>query len=134
MVRITTDRDNADYFDGTGNARFWVYWNETWCKITLRPGETLELSEAHNHDEGWRSTVETYEHDGERVNYSIDTDGTDCDGRLSASRNGYCELGQLMDVLPNEYLIEDGNADVMRPNWQEGSASQRDYAAEASGY
>ena len=125
------------------NARFWTWINDGWVKLTLRPGSTLWWSHYTSHDEGWSSeTVEWFLGD-DVVTRTTETDGSDCDGRLSRSYVDECGIGELASVPAMkqcEYSEEhwDGweidPTRPMRPDWQKVRSGQRDYAAEAAGY
>lgn len=111
------------------NARFWIWWNGTWVKITLKPGcEPVRLFRGGRTDEGWTSETLQYEWMGENILMSYESDGCDCDGRLSRSGTSVCHLSQLK-ARCDEYT--DG---LNVPVWVKGESSQRDYTAERAGY
>jgi hypothetical protein len=122
------------------NARFWVYINGGPVKLTLKPGQKLEWSEAHMTDEGWRSEYHSWEHGGDFVWSSMNCLELDCDGRLDRYGDWSCPLENLKSghvVTPWDGASREEvecYADVVYPEWQKESASQRDYAAEAAGY
>lgn len=109
------------------NARFWVWWNQTWCKITLRPGQSVSMSCGGPTDEGFSVKAEGYCHDGDRVSAWIRHDSRDCDGPHSWDWDGYCPLNQLKANEADEH----GPA---CPAWEKESSSQRDLYAEMTGY
>lgn len=109
------------------NARFWVWWNDGWVKLTLRPEQKLECGWRKPTDEGWSSYYESWEHDGSGVLCQSEDDGVDCDGRLTRNWEGYCPLERLS-------WVETDDLEVNRPAWERGNAYQRDYSAEACGY
>ena len=49
------------------NARFWIWWNGDWVKITLRPGQSIAMRCGGATDEGFNVESSGYEHDGDRV-------------------------------------------------------------------
>ena len=110
------------------NARFWTY-HHGWVKITLKPGQTLTISEWGRTDEGWSSSDETYTHDGEGVRLEWGTDGVDCDGRLSEDGESYLPLASI----GIGGCVED-EQEVTYNDWLRGPKSKRDYSAEAAGY
>jgi hypothetical protein len=124
------------------NARFWVYWNDQYTKLTLRPGEELSFSQGGRTDEGWFRNSETYEYQYEhdtppRIVVSVENAGADCDGRLDRYYQSACDVDQLQARLVDESdcLWEYPDVRGLRlPQWQPLSAHQRDYAAEAMGY
>jgi hypothetical protein len=107
-------------------ARFWVFGNG-WTKLTLSPGQSLSTSEHYGTDEGWTASSQTWTHRGNHVELEWTSDGVDCDGRLSASGNAICMLGNLRTRLSMDekhYL----------PDWIHEDHQRRDYRAEAAGY
>lgn len=111
------------------NARFWETSTKgNPVKITLRPGQTLRHFHAQRTDEGWSSTSIVFEHEGALVSCYWQTDGVDCDGRLTRAGVSYCALEQLAAGWRSE---DDG---VTFPAWKAEDEWQRDYSAEAAGY
>lgn len=109
------------------NARFWVYVNDGMVKITLRPRQGLSWYHWWRHDEGWSSETESWYHDGAGVLHVTDTDGRDCDGRMSTEYRSRCRLSML-----GARRIPECSEPL--PEWERVSSSQRDYQAEAAGY
>ena len=110
------------------NIRFWVFTNNGPVKLTLKPGQKLSHYQAEPTDEGWSSQYDSWEYvapDGYVLN-EFESDGVDCDGRLS--RGGYRAC--MMDDLDSGAEF-DG---VQYPAWQRYESWQRDYQAEAAGY
>lgn len=115
-----------------GNVRFWIYWNGTYSRVTMRPGGTFELSQGGPTDEGWNWTRERYTFDGEVVTSECADEGCDCDGRLDRYSEWVCPVSDLA-IRPGHEDYEESRG-LMLPEWQKASAYQRDYAAEAAGY
>ena len=121
------------------NARFWVWWNHGFVKITLRDGEHTEdepfaLFRGGPCDEGWSSLTELYWLDGGSVCCETIDDGRDCDGRLTDTRRFYCRPTNLKVNAPGEYTPD---PDVMLPQWKPaGGRSHQIYdeSAQAMGY
>ncbi len=94
----------------TPNARFWIVgaFGST-VKLTLKPGQSLSHYVEYAHEEGWASEHSEYKYDGQTVTHRWETDGRDCDGRLTKSAASACDVGHLLD----------GNAfnGVQFPNW-----------------
>ncbi len=67
----------------TKNIHFWHYWNG-WVKITLSPGQSIELSHCEPTDEGYsfKHEVLTYT-DGGLLHSEYVNGGRDCDGYIS---------------------------------------------------
>lgn len=116
------------------NARFWVWHNASWVKLTLRPGQSLTAYEGGPTDEGWSYEASTYTHDGEQVTAAYDSQALDCDGRLDRYAESHCPLADLAVRDMYEVCPASENKGIMSPDWQRGSASQRDYEAERAGY
>lgn len=64
------------------NARFWVYWNYDWVKLTLAPGQVLQLYDGGSTEEGYWFLEELFEHDGDTVVRTTRSGGSDCDGPI----------------------------------------------------
>lgn len=111
------------------NARFWIWHNSTWVKLTLREGDEVALSSGGPTDEGYSYTMTQYSYDGEEVCWETDAIASDCDGRLDSYNVSYCSVMNLRDV--ESY---DTDEVYLLPRWERESACQRDYAAEAMGY
>ncbi len=109
------------------NARFWIWWNDGWCKLTLRPGQSVTMYTGKPTDEGFSCEAQTYEYDGETVASEINTWGADCDGRHEWHGESSCTLEGLHGIEGDEYGPD-------RPDWQRGRSSQRDQYAELAGY
>ena len=125
------------------NARFWVYWHDgSWVKLTLKPGQRIELHTGGQTDEGWSYTAYVYEHMGDRISREEHTASMDCDGRLDRHYADECSLSELKSEPIGEYRWDEvqGNvfvpdpSGIRRPAWEKVRSSQRDYAAEAAGY
>lgn len=100
------------------NARFWVYWNGGWVKLTLRRGETVTLYECHSTDEGYAFRREDFSYYGTSVQRTVISGGSDCDGPIEHHAEYSCPVTKSMG----------------QPEWQEHTRWQRDAYAEAAGY
>ena len=124
------------------SARFWVWWNDGWVKLTLRPGQTLSHGYSGPTDEGWSSEHHNYEYDAETlcVTSHCTSDGSDCDGRLTRYYDCECRVDDLHAVPPppldEQAFCRRSIREFwpMRPLWKKIGSSQRDYNAEAAGY
>jgi len=112
------------------NARFWVDWNGTYTKLTLRPGRHVQLHNWCRTDEGWASEDRLYSHTGTAVRLEIADCGADCDGRLDRFTSLVCGLDQLKARDGCEEWEETWG--LLLPVWDRVSASQRDEQAEAA--
>jgi hypothetical protein len=117
-------------------ARFWILGpGSEPVRITLRPGQSLEWCEYSRHEEGWSSSHERWTYSiaqaGQpaRIVRESESDGTDCDGRMSTEHEGHATLDQLRT---NAALLS--SFGLLFPTWTEDDHSQRDYAAERAGY
>ena len=111
------------------NVRFWTRANGTYTKLTLEPGEILRFGYARPTEEGWESHGEEIElsEDGEQLRLEWQSDGSDCDGRLS--RGGI----RVASADPKDF-VKCYQFKGMRPDWKEKDSYKRDYQAEAAGY
>lgn len=111
------------------NARFWTWMNDGWVKITLSPGETLAHYTCRSHDEGWSSTANSWEYDGETIVSTLTEDGRDCDGRSSYHASCWTTVDKLRE---NEF-VESGEV-IRTPRWEQGERVCYDQFAEQAGY
>lgn len=109
------------------NARFWIWENGDWVKLTMRPGQTITRYWRMPCDEGWASAYSQYQFNGSHVLVECESDGCDCDGRLTDSRLFVCPLANLKAIEADE----DRPA---RPEWEKVRARQFDEYAEMAGY
>lgn len=116
-------------------ARFWVWWNDGWCKLSVRPGESMIAVRCARTDDGWSSRIETYSYPegSDRVQSVCLSEGRDCDGRLSQNWEGYCLLTEL-SAVPCYSSPPRHPVCVMTPHWRRFGENQRDYSAESMGY
>lgn len=106
-------------------ARFWTY-HEGFVKLTVVEGQPLHWSTRGPTDEGWASRSETWWVEGYTLFNRTETDGVDCDGRLSTCDVYSCSFDDL-----DSHETPEG---VKTPEWSRVSGRQRDYSAEAMGY
>lgn len=123
----------------TRNVRFFDYFNGSFVKITLKPGQILRHYEAHDTEEGWDSNETIYQYDGDRVTCETINDGTDCDGRLTRhatyTMDGLTsrEVEREQSALEYRYGVKSSDHYPVA-NWKEIANGQRDYTAESMGY
>lgn len=128
-----------------GRARFWLYWNRSFVRLTLKPGETMSFHTGGYHDEGWWRDAETFEYRDGIVYRSVARDSTDCDGRHGSYRDLECPVDKLKAVKPCGWLGNiyqgwelkqkvAGQEGVMLPDWEEESAREYDQFAEMMNY
>jgi hypothetical protein len=121
--------------DNARNARFWIWINGDWVKLTIKPGQRLEHYTSEAHEEGWSSEGNTWTHEGTHVVSTVDTDGSDCDGRMSWGCTVHCGMDYLA-AHREENEVRNGVSEWRppRPEWERGEEFRRDYQAEAAGY
>lgn len=114
------------------NARFWVFENDAWVKLTLRPGQTLRWEQCQDTDEGYSYRSVRWSHHGELVVRYTDDGGRDCDGRHETRSTDECPLGELQSVACD---LDDGRGVTMRPDWREAQPTEAyDEYAQSAGY
>jgi hypothetical protein len=91
--------------------------------LTIRTGGPTE--------EGYYSSVERYEFDGEVLRRTIATDGRDCDGRMEHYDEDLCV--ELDGMVPY-YHSDEPDPGVRVPSWESVERRQRDHTAESMGY
>jgi hypothetical protein len=113
------------------NARFWVFVNDGWVRLSLGVGQYLTHSVGGPDEEGFSYTHTRWARYGhgreEFIEQSVATNARDCDGPLDTYWVGECRVDALEDHPSFD------NA-VPVPNWEKVSASQRDHFAEVAGY
>lgn len=115
------------------NARFWVYVNNGWVKITLEPGQVLSWARCAATEEGWESEQVEWVHQGWFVQRTWCDQGRDCDGLIEHHGEDMCPLGNLCDgEIDVEFWPE--MSGERKPAWSGRARWQRDHAAEAAGY
>lgn len=117
------------------NARFWIYWNEGFVKLTMRESDEINLFASSAHEEGWSSRYENYTYEDGVVMYHSVLDGRDCDGRLTHESLSTCHVDKLSSRDPyneeSEYCPEVG---AKFPEWKRKDERQYDEYAVAAGY
>jgi hypothetical protein len=108
--------------------RFWAFVNGSPVKLTLRRGTEISHGDFWGTEEGWSSERQSWSFDGDDLYRVDETDGVDCDGRLSTWAEYHCPVAQKAG------LTSPGYPDIALPEWRPIGMSQRDYAAEAMGY
>jgi hypothetical protein len=125
------------------NARFWIFVNLDWVKVTLTPGQRITFSNGGATDEGYGFSAESYEYD--EFENVIECDrldwGRDCDGSYSSNRIYFCPVDRL-HIRPSE--CKEGYNTSKRlcglynrpatPLWSKTLATQYDESAERAGY
>ena len=112
------------------HARFWEYINGSRVKLTLKDGQMIRHGYSYPTEEGFHAEYHEWRYWDGVVTLSRETDGRDCDGRLSTHAEFFCAVGDLKAALSSD----EGGEIFQVPKWQKGKASQRDYSAEAMGY
>ncbi len=125
----------SEYVSST-NARFWVFTDAGWVKLTLRPGQKLGICHGGLTDEGWSRDWSTWELEDGFVCREYGSEGRDCDGgHATFGRDCWPVGGDLVEATEWDgtgHLFEGQR--IMRPAWNDRRAWQRDEYAEAAGY
>lgn len=116
------------------NARFWIWENDDWVKVTVKVHQQLVWYQGGPTHEGWRSKRVVFTHVGDVIERETTSDGCDCDGRLTRTHTEICKIENLK--LDEPYREEGSNDWVPPgvPQWEKESSFQRDYEAERAGY
>lgn len=116
----------------------WDNESEKYALVILNEDNeyTVEEYDSNRHEEGWTSMWVRYsvEEDaiGKYVLREWESDGVDCDGRLSNSGEDFCYLHNLRNRPMYGYDHE--TTPIFLPEWEALERRQRDYSAEAMGY
>jgi hypothetical protein len=115
------------------NARFWMYVNRDFVKITLKPNQQLKWGFRKPTDEGYHAEYYIWEHQGNRLVEDLYTESRDCDGK--GSSHDVYEFDLFAAKVEFGRVTNDEIGPLLpRPDWQRVRSSQRDYSAEAMGY
>lgn len=114
------------------NARFWFYWNQTWVKLTLKPGQTVNITTGHvPDDEGWSAEHVQFHHCAGVVWRETVSEGRDCDGFISHYDKCCCHVGMLRGKLVE---CADSGEKYLVPLWVDVTNAVYDESAEMAGY
>ena len=113
------------------NARFWIFVNNSYAKITLEPGQVLTHEQGSSNEEGWSYELVkfTYPSDEEVVYQEWEQESQDCDGRHQIDGESCCPIIQLAVNEPY------GDKGFLLPDWGKSRDSVvYDQYAEMAGY
>lgn len=118
--------------------RFWVFWRNSWVKLTLRAGRRLYAHHSSRDEEGFGYQWSDWFLDNDLLIEQWGNGGRDCDGRIDRSGRSCCPLHKLASVPAYDDGTNDCRHDgrlIMRPAWEDsGRVEIRDEYAELSGY
>ncbi len=134
MARNCVDCGGIHYHEATcprfaavpRTARWWHWHKDSWVKLSLRPGQVIELTGGGQHEEGYSCWAERFEHVGNGITSETCTWGRDCDGGHEDSWEGFCSIYNLAS--------REGHDGTPVPRWTTVDAAQRDEYAEMAGY
>lgn len=121
------------------NARFWVWRNDGWVKLTLKAGQSLSWGKNERTDEGHSWESDRWAHVGAGVLNEWANGGSDCDGPISRAGASSCRLGDLQTNTPPAAQLEASDYHeakaILRPDWRKvGEVEVCDVFAQAAGY
>ena len=119
--------------------RIWVYWRDSYARITLTEGEPVILCTGGPTDEGYSYSSETflYNKQEETLERVVQHWSLDCDGRHEYTGEYVCPVEECCDEPmrrideKTQHVIETGD---MGPYWTPVDQYVRDHSAEAMGY
>jgi len=114
----------------TTTARFWIFENDSFVRLSLRDGESLRWATGGRTDEGYRWAGCTWSREGSHITLQWGSEERDCDGRFD--RSGELETTTLELTARAAYGDETGL--IRLPEWHDVDSRQRDHTAEAAGY
>ena len=107
------------------NARFWMYWNHDFVKITMRQGQTIHLHTSEPTEEGYHFDERFFDFDGYHVFQEYHYGGRDCDGVTTYTGERTATLETLGDTHPDFFGY---------PEWEEGRCEVYDQFARMMNY
>ena len=120
----------------TNTARFWIYVNNDYVKISLKPGQTLNWYTKEATDEGWSGEGLSFEYDADLVlvlRESV-TEGRDCDGRIQYFDKAQCAIEDLQNGNDTFDMFEEHGHIVQFPCWERVTSEVCDEQAQKAGY
>lgn len=118
----------------TRNARFWIWWNQGWVKLTLtRRRPIIQLLMGRQTEEGYTQEYQVYRLMVDGVECETHVYSSDCDGPHEWHWEGRCAFDRLREPTDPD-LIVDPEDPCDRPMWERTHVSQRDVYAEMAGY
>jgi len=120
----------------TKTARFWIYVNNDYVKISLKPGQTLDWYVKEATDEGWSGEGLTFQYDegnGRVIRESV-TEGRDCDGLIQYFDKAQCAIENFRDGDETFDMIEEHGKVVQFPSWERVTSEVYDDEAQKAGY
>lgn len=115
-------------------ARFWIWENDGWIKLTLAPGQALKWRKYTHDEEGYSLIFVRWIHEGNHIRRESGMRGSDCDGAIARGGADHCHLSRLQAVPPYMPGRDEWKPEG-RPDWQEVEESwQSDPQAELAGY
>lgn len=110
------------------NARFWVFVNGGFVKLTIPTGIEYSWGRSTHGGEGPHHEAVRWEYHDGLVTEEYDEWGSDCDGKYESFVKRACHVTELTwDVALS------GDAPDL-PNWTVVDESRRDHSAERAGY
>src|SRR5262245_45210739 len=115
--------------------RFWVFYRNSFVRLSLRPGQTLRADHGGRTDGGDSHTGHRWHYDAEggMVGWEGTTWGRDCDGRYESGNTSAFPVGNAAKRDMGELLGSDYTG-ILAPEWTTLERIQRDDTAEAAGY
>lgn len=121
--------------NGKRQARFWDWFKTGMVRIKINEGQTLSCEDFRYNDEGgYHRDTHTYHFDGRTVFCEWESDGRDCDGRLT--RGGEVQFHYLRYVRELAHIEPDSDGlRIESPDWQKVCDHPiYDEYAQAAGY
>lgn len=111
------------------NAKFFIFENDGFIKIKMRPKQRLSWDKYWPTEEGYGYRLLSYYFDEEFVEEENDSGGCDCDGKINHNNKHFCHLKSRMSGL-----TENGER-VLVPDWKKkGHTRVYDKYAQMMGY
>jgi hypothetical protein len=107
-------------------AKFRFRFNSRDHKITLKPGESIDLHYSKPTEEGYSYAHASLYNNGSAIEYESDSGGRDCDGPIDYHTDYSCPISRL-----HSHVIRGGKR---YPDWLKGKTRVHDHYAQQMGY
>jgi hypothetical protein len=115
-------------------ARFWVYWNGCHVRLSLKPGESVEMYSGGETEEGWSSEWMRLTFEDGAILREWNDSGRDCDGHHSRNGTDHAAVERIASDQPWQPSYAPDGSPILIPVWSDEEVTVYDAYAQAAGY